>query len=535
MSKARSSFRVHPDFKRLFLRKEGRELLGPGRRNLWVLVGIMFVTFTAIGFANGSLQYLRQKMANPFINWVNIEVPYGKNDQIRSIEAELNQAGMRERFHYGPITGSTGESLPIFDQQRKGAKNARGRTLAHDSPLLEKIMESYVAGRKQGFAGPYDFGLIVTRDFLKRFGYPEDARFISLSFSVEIPDSLDSSPGSSRTEEVLTPLPLAAVVEELPDLRDFVCTPYFEGNYAHSTSGNPFHPDNLQHEIHFVLPSEDQAYEMKEVLLEALPRLDNPNGSSLFAMEPEQLPDLTYDTLWRVGINFLDNIHRREMDDLLGKLEALPAWEPFLGTYTRIYAYELSQQYDPYNYDFLSVNFNRLDQVRAFRDTLLSISEIEIDIAQVESKENFNYVSKLTRIISLVLIALSVLGICLFVSHIFQRHLEKIRRNLGTFKAFGLDDSTLIGTYLRLMGMFLLAAMAMALLLSALFGYLGGMRALLSVLQLSLEPSQSYYQLLDGYTFLAIGLVIGVGMWVLYRTARRILSRTPGDLINNRG
>ena len=70
-------------------------------------------------------------------------------------------------------------------------------------------------------------------------------------------------------------------------------------------------------------------------------------------------------------------------------------------------------------------------------------------MGQIESRDNYNLVTNLTRILSVVLIGFSVLSISLFLSNIFKRHLEKIKMNIGTFKAFGIDNKTLQFIYFK--------------------------------------------------------------------------------------
>jgi hypothetical protein len=48
--------RIRREFVYLFYDKEGRALLGRKFGNFWFLILIFFLTFLAIGFANGSLR-----------------------------------------------------------------------------------------------------------------------------------------------------------------------------------------------------------------------------------------------------------------------------------------------------------------------------------------------------------------------------------------------------------------------------------------------------------------------------------------------
>ena len=61
------------DYFRLFVKREGKVVLGKNLSNLWLLTAVLTATFLAIAFSNASLDYLSYKMDDPFINWVDIK------------------------------------------------------------------------------------------------------------------------------------------------------------------------------------------------------------------------------------------------------------------------------------------------------------------------------------------------------------------------------------------------------------------------------------------------------------------------------
>ena len=70
------------DYFRLFVKREGKVVLGKNNSNLWLLTAVLVATFLAISFSNASLKYLSYKMNDPFINWVDIKNEYGEGDFI---------------------------------------------------------------------------------------------------------------------------------------------------------------------------------------------------------------------------------------------------------------------------------------------------------------------------------------------------------------------------------------------------------------------------------------------------------------------
>ena len=106
--------------------------------------------------------------------------------------------------------------------------------------------------------------------------------------------------------------------------------------------------------------------------------------------------------------------------------------------------------------------------------------------------------------------------------------------NIGTFKAFGLDNNTLKVIYLQLLIPFIFLCIIVALSLSYVFGILGGIRFILNCLNITLEQGQHYFRLNNIWTYISIIIVMISSFFILIRTANSILTQTPGDLVNDR-
>ena len=59
--------RFSSDYLKLFLKREGKVVLGRNFSNIWLLTAVLTATFLAIAFSNGSLLFLSDKMNDPFI------------------------------------------------------------------------------------------------------------------------------------------------------------------------------------------------------------------------------------------------------------------------------------------------------------------------------------------------------------------------------------------------------------------------------------------------------------------------------------
>ena len=83
---------------------------------------------------------------------------------------------------------------------------------------------------------------------------------------------------------------------------------------------------------------------------------------------------------------------------------------------------------------------------------------IELDDAKVKEKENYLFLSKVTNIISTLLVIFSTLSVCLFIFNLLKSHLSKVKMNIGTFKAIGLTDKESRSIYFKIIILFLSAS-----------------------------------------------------------------------------
>jgi hypothetical protein len=140
----------------------------------------------------------------------------------------------------------------------------------------------------------------------------------------------------------------------------------------------------------------------------------------------------------------------------------------------------------------------------------------------------------LTKVISIILIVFSILTIILFITNLLRNHLEKIKMNIGTFKAFGIDNSSLENIYFTIIYTFVLTAMFIAFFISLGFGLIGGVRLILSQFNCTIEEGRDYFNLLNYWTGISVFLVLTSSFIALKYTTSKIFRHSPGDLIYDR-
>jgi ABC-type antimicrobial peptide transport system permease subunit len=154
-----------------------------------------------------------------------------------------------------------------------------------------------------------------------------------------------------------------------------------------------------------------------------------------------------------------------------------------------------------------------------------------MDVNQVKEKENFNFLSKVTLVISVLLVCFSALAIMLFIFNLLKSHLSRVSMNIGTFKALGLSDAEARRIYFTIILVFILSGIVSAFILSGISGTV--VNALMKR-NLVIDAEIDYFKLFDWKTALMIAVVLSSSLLTSWLTIRKLLNKTPGDLIYNR-
>jgi len=184
---------------------------------------------------------------------------------------------------------------------------------------------------------------------------------------------------------------------------------------------------------------------------------------------------------------------------------------------------------------YLAFNFKKLDKVRAFKNLMKKKPfEIDVDMAQVESKENFAYVSALTRTVSFLLFLLGLFTIVIYLVNLLKTHLNSIKKNLGTYKAFGFSSNKLNGIYFKIILSKLVLALLIAFALLIILQYSGLADWVLSHFITGLDKNISCISIFNYWNLGAIIVLLFITFLLNYQTIKKILNKSPGDLIYNR-
>ncbi len=528
-------------YKQLFLVKEGRSLIGKGYTNLIALIAILSITLLAIGFANGSLEYLNKKLNDPFVNWITITIPQSRADQTNKMLQTLNSDEVKKEYSIKSVLTYKEQALGFKDGNSAVFNEAQGRSVQlgtyGEDPMIQDIMkdDNRIFGDAHGFRGAKDLSIIVTERFLKQFNYNRETPLVY--FDNPVKDTL-----SNKWISLPVPIGIRGVVKEMPGKVDFIYSQYFLQAYL-QTNECTF-DIRKKHDIKIIVAGDK---ELANSVIAAV--------KSFFEFNDEFSK---YDPLpFNPAIN--KDSHHNYYEFLIGfypwpltddtvnlvynKLINSTQMAPYKKDVFRTYRYDdFAENFSqPPRFDIMSINFEKLDHVRKFGSFISynfnSIDDrklgniIEVDLANIREKENFLFLSNTAKIISFLVLIFGLITVILFISNLLKSHLSKIQMNIGTYKAFGLADKEAQGIYFIIILRFILVCLFSSFIFSFGAGFF-----IDTVLKeyIFIEDNNSFFKLIDSFTFYSIFIIIGSGIVVSWYTVNRMLNKSPGDLIFNR-
>jgi len=504
---------LNKDFKRLFSKREIEEIRGRRNKNTIILTLILFGTFLAIALATGGLEYLSLKMNDPFVQNLEIEIPFSKSKLVEYYKTDLNKDSLRLKFNYDTVVAHVDYPLLFLNQKRNERRRVKGRSMEVGNPLLSQITgkDNLIVGRP--FIDEYDCGFIVTEKLLIEFGYDKNALFIKMAVAKE------------NEGYYIVPVPIIAIVKELPGLSSFIFTPYFFKVRTNSYE-NPYNiKKHKDLSIYIPFESQEKAKEIRKTINAIVsknhvftnrdPLVDMYKNNDTYA--EGRVINITFDPA-PVSVEKTWTFY-----DVIVNAPELEKYKMNLNLYY-LYKFPMTSQ-SRVSFDKISVIFNSLSKVREFKKSLFDKFELDVEMSKVKDKENFIAISIITITLATLLFVFSIISVGLFIFNLLKSHLDKIKMNLGTFKAFGMSNNLLQLVYKAIIRKFYLQALLIAYCCALVLD-------LFAVL--IFFPELSVTQLLNFYVIMAVLVIWFLVEWVFTRTSKVILENTPGDLIYGR-
>ena len=514
--------KVKNDFSLIKTTKKGKKKLN---LSAFLILFILTAGFLAIGFANGSLGDLAKKMSDPFVNWLDVELTDKYRYQPDKITNKLKEPGNFEKFSISQISRFSQFSILIHDEKLQGSRFLKGRTISLNDEILAKLTGEKFLVKGSGFTSEKDIGLIVTESFFQKYHYNENSLFIKLIYS------------SENEEDKIIPIPIKAVVKELPGDNDFLATDYFKYELYHSRNfPQPFNPYRTERLLIFAPVNEDESF----VLLDSLDVFLRKNTGGIFLSDPQTYKE-SYKTGHVLAVNFNNKYSLNQIDSIFSVVQKNEIFKKY--SFTQFYRTNFDNRSKAeIIHDNLSINLNDIDNVFQLKEFLLSEFNISLDIARVELLNNFYKVKKITIALSWTIIFFAIFSVNIFVFFYLYISLYKQRIHLGSLKAFGLTSKRLSKFYIHKMMNFLMRILGISLISSIVLGYAGFVKLIWQIFT-GMKTESLYFKLVDfqniwdvknlSMPIFVILLIIGT-YFSLKIAGNRILSYSPGDLVKDR-
>lgn len=513
---------------KLLLAREAKEVIGKKGSNLWLLTLVLVATFASIAFSEGSMIYLRDKMEDPFTNWVSIAKSTDE-ESFKDFRDSLFLDENKEKYDYREVLMDQYTNYNIMGKGK--FKYPSVRFFEHiNTPLVDAILseENIVKGCEVDPSLLIDntMGFIITLDIAKQLGYSEDELPAYISY-LAVNEGADTL-GLKLVMDEFYPVavPVLAVVRRLPNNVDMMSANFFyEQQHVNSDVTYPFdfkyHESEYLHRLTYYVSDNVNRSIFEEFVKE---NVDDTLKTKL------QFFDVSVDYLdlksWKPGailkIDLGDErLPRAVFQQLANSIEKRFGTEEVRRVHKLEYGLNHAERGS-----FLSIEFKSLNHIREFED-FAKRNGIQLEMEQVHSKENFNAVTVMAGILSAAMVIFSIVCIIMFMVNMLQSYFQKVKRNIGTFKAFGMNANELIQVYVLILVMIVCTAIVSALLIT------WGIQGLLPLLGIE-KDGFNYLSLWNTTTYIATAVILVSTVFTVVFVMTRMLSQTPGDLIYDR-
>ena len=515
----------------LLAQRESKEMLGNRLSNLWILTAVLVVAFGAVAFSWAGKKYLEYKMSDPFTNWVNVENNFGKGNY-ELFFSELGNPNLRDKYQISSVSGDDYEADWFMGADGKEHYLECRFFGDFEGSLVKAVLDKKnviddCAASLEDI-GNNSYGLIITLDALKKLGYDTDN--IPAFINVSNPAGDDNYLGLKMHEFMgsyytMDPMPLLGVVRSLPMNMDIIGSHFW---YVQSKD-NKDYPFFINDEKYF---ARDQLYYFvgegeDSLFIKTVQKLNQESGKRLNIVLCEE--GMEAFRPWKKGefyqINYgtasTSAVDRALFD--VSIQEAVSEMDVY-----RIFKYVEAQSYDDNNYLYYSVNFRDLKSIIEFEKYVKETYQIQLEISQVTSKQNFRLVSTIANVLTIVMIAFAIFCIVMYIVNMLQNYFQKVKRNIGTFKAFGMESESLIRVYVITLLLIVAAAIVVSYLVTGTIGLL------LRFTGCEWDAGFPFLQIFNIYTVITILVVAIATIMTVYVVMRRMLHHTPGDLIYDR-
>lgn len=499
------------DAQKLFFRKEGKVLLGKGYKNAIILIGIFLISLFAIGFGSASMSYLKYKMEDPFINW--IDMPVKETAGQTTIKEFINNTDYQEKYKF-----INPEKNHVLSKNFTSKHiQLQGWSIDTKSSVINKILsdENIITKRDLSIHNS-ELGIILTEESLSKLGYKTNniPPFIVLAAPQDSSTCNKLNIKNTRGFSSIN-IPIFAIVKQLPGNYEFFTTLRFIQEHNATPSG-------------FAITSKSN----NKFLNICGNRTDLEKINASINKEIYSTNIASFTKTWNTDINILTITKKKTGDNYIYEYNKLA--DSIIDKNPNLYRYynlenrfSNSKNIEDLMDQYYSVQMTSLDSITSFNKELFDECGVNIEMTSIATKENFRVVQRMGTILSWAIIILAAVFICVFINYLLTSHFQKIKPNLGTFKAFGISNKMLTSIYVSA----LFTITSLSFVVSFVISFI-----LTNIISLfsTIDANFVWIDIMVIENLYLLLIVLLATVFITFWVTKRIFKETPGDLIYNR-
>ncbi len=510
--------RKNHSFHSIVSKNEFKAIRGFRYQTILYLSSILFFTFLCIGFANNALQFQKKLAKNPLSNWINLDIDRSLQPSLNKLMSALSDTALRDKYYLQNVYYSKQFGATFLD--RKGIPSRfplpKVNTVSPGSSIINDLFNEsnqIKAPVSKNVFMDEPFGVIVTVIFLKDLGFHSDSvKYLSYRLY-----------GNKYVQ-----VPVLGVVKELPFRAALFCTDDF-----YTLQQKVFPDDSLYTGMFLETTDPQKIARVKEAIRKE------------FGFPPTcQIADSVKGVNKAICILYFSNSEKATREVFYDNCKRVYRLSEFKNLNFGAY-YKVSravEQHIPgetctrdnaiFNFDFLSIEFYKLDRIKEFSEYLKEEYNLSMNMETVYQRQNFLFSLNVSFAAIFLILGLSGFAVVIFLSNTLKNHLDRIKRNLGNFMAFGGFGRQIIGIYIFVVMKILFISLLISLSLAGITGVMLDTFFIKKVL--ILEENQSFFSLINPYMAGFIVIVILVALSKTYYNVWLLVRQSPGNLLHER-
>jgi len=497
------------NFYKKFIFPEFKHIAGGSNyKNLIVLVIILFCSLLSIGISQWAISFLGEKMNSPFVSIVELKNPYNRI-KLSKIESKYKGDFYEELgIDSSKTIETTIDYRKFYRLDKEIGANTKIRRGVNNDPFLAFLEKEDFFMTSNNFFNKW--GCIVTEDYLvDKLQFKFESKDGEKVTKIEYPKYLSLMRSIDGVRSYFQ-VPISGIVKQLPHGLDIIAGEKLFDSFDDNDFYREIIKNNKQVD-YFMLYVGDNDYD---------------TFKSSYGFDDVKLKNSEiYDKFSHViKKNIIDTLEYNRIQKLVQENSNIH----------RVYDFDrYSLKSNIIQADYINFTFkkDRLSSIRNLQQYLKDEFKLDIDLSVVEAKENFSLFNKIANFLRYVLVFYSIFSIVIYIISIVLAHITKSEKSLGTLKAFGLSNNSIIVCYSIISVSMIVIAFVVGYILSHFMGvYL--ISNVGSIINVTASNHIAYHTI--DLLFLILAYIILPSFIIFLRLRSRLVGITPGDLIYGR-